>query len=56
MALTMLKRPAEASPSLDKAIELAKKGRGANSEWLAWPHYQKGVALLELRQVDEAVS
>ena len=54
MALTKLKRPAEALPSLDKAIELAKKGRGANSEWLAWPHYQKGVALLELRQVDAA--
>ncbi len=54
MALTRLKRPAEALASFDKAIEAAKKRRGANSEWLAWPHYRKGMALLGLRQVDEA--
>ncbi len=54
MTLIRLSRPAEALPYFDNAIKAAMKRRGANSEWLALPHYHKAMALLELNRIDEA--
>ncbi len=56
MALLRLKRPQEALSSFDNAIKAAIKRRGANAEWLSWPHFQKGRALMDLEKIDLALA
>ncbi len=55
MTLTRLDRQREALAEFDKAMAAAKARRGADTNWLWWPHYQKAVALIALRLDDDAL-
>lgn len=46
LTLLRLNRPREALGAFDRAIMLGRQNRGGASEWLSWPLYNKGLALL----------
>lgn len=54
VALMNLKRADNALTAFDKAIDTAVKASGENDEWLAWPYFEKGKALLAVGRLDEA--
>ncbi len=53
-ALGRLKQPEPALESLDKAIRIGRNNRGVDNEWLHWPWLEKGLILLNARNVDLA--
>lgn len=46
LTLLRLNRPRDALDAFDRAITLGRQNRGVASEWLSWPLYNKGLALL----------
>lgn len=54
IALMNLKQADEALKAFDKGIEIAAKARGRNDDWLAWPYFEKGKALMAMGRLDQA--
>lgn len=46
LTLLRLDRPKEATAAFDRALALGRRNRGADSPWLSWPLYNRGLALL----------
>lgn len=54
ITLMNLKRADDALQAFDRSIAIAAKARGEQDEWLAWPYFEKGKALMAVGQLDDA--